>query len=475
MDPNLHGLMIDDLLRGRRPLEMGDLRPGIVTRSVMNASGLIAAATYGDSKARLATAGNNFSVLQPAALAGGGSSTTQVDRVGIAYFYPAIQWYGDGGIAGETLVQMIARETASSSSTRKSLDDLASTGAKLLFFSGGVNDVNALSAAADPATDSNVATIIQNRKDLLYRALSRFQMVVDVGLYGIDPTTPTADTAYRQRVLLYVEQQMSAFAASMGGRIRWLPLSAVVGNGSGGFKAGYADNTGVDTLGLHLNLRGTVRAFSWLAARLAEIFGACDASTIKYPGGPNMLQNPDFASTTSQAYGTLADGVTLNATGTAVRSNAQIAVIDGVRYQLCTFTTPDATSSTCQIKLTAPIFGGAPTFAVATNDVLGLEFDVLVDDGFGGAPTAALLDSDAAFNCQFQFQAGSGNRTYWFGTSAFEKAPDQAVHMRIHAPKMVVPVDSASLTGVDCYLRYICGGAGVVRLGVGNPRLVKLS
>lgn len=456
-----------------RPI--GGLGVDAMSRQVFNSAGLIPAATYGDSRARLATANNNYSVLQPAVLGGGGISTTQLDRAGIAYAYPAIQWYGDGGVAGETLTDMITRETAASGATRKSLDDLASTGAKVLFFSAGINDIDDLGLVPSVAADPNVVALINRRKDLLYRALNRFQVVVDLGLYGYDPVSVNANTPYMKQALMYVEQQFAAFAASMNGRIIWAPLSTVVGDGAGGFKAGYADNSESDTLGVHLTVRGSSVAHEWLASQLEQVFGRRNLGLIKYSGGPNMLQNPDFVSTTSQSYGTLADGVTLNATGVATRSNAGIVTIDGIRYQVCTFTTTSATSSTCQIKLTAPIFGGSPTFPVLTNDVIGVEFNILCDDGSGGPPTAKLSDSAAAFNCQFQFQTGSGNRTYWFATSDYEKTPDGAVKLRVHSPRMVVPVDSASLTGIDLYFRYICTGAGVVRLGIGNPRLINLS
>ncbi len=436
--------------------------------------GTIPAATFGDSRANIIPLPTRFDVrtwAQPA----GQVFTTYFERGMVASYPPQIRWVGNGGIAGDTLVQMLARDAAATSVTRKSVSDIASTGARLVFFRAGINDVNALTTyAGGPANDPAVAVIVGNRRKLIDRLTSAGMVVVDEGLHGIEPRTPTADTAYRKAVCVYLDQTFAAQALDSR-KVIWAPVSVAVGDGAGGFLPGAVDNDGIsDVLGLHLLGRGAQLAYSYVAGVLGPKVGLAASRT--YPQiNANAVSDPYFDATTAETYGTRANNITIVAAGSPfpTRRNAKIEVIDGVTMQTCEWDATVAGDQTAQFTLSlAEIVGGAAARPVVAGEVWSCEFDVFAD--FGAAPRN-LKAAAASINSELRITCGANIYYWWSASSQYFQTPSGIWRARVTHPRILITESSAAVTAATVYFRAILNEACSVKLGIGAPTFRKLA
>ncbi|KVW99509.1 hypothetical protein ABW22_01435 [Thiobacillus denitrificans] len=100
------------------------------------------------------------------------------------------------------------------------------------------------------------------------------------------------------------------------------------------------------------------------------------------PAGKNMFSNADLSASTSG----LATGISIaSIAGTSVNTIVERAGVNAQQFDW----TPgnvDGTDSHLTVDITVSAAGAAPFVPVSVGDVLGIEFDLLVDDGAGGAP-----------------------------------------------------------------------------------------
>ena len=129
--------------------------------------------TFGDSIANISSFANHD--LRQIS---GSSMGSNSDRMGVALNALANGGFRisfNGGVSGETTTQMLARDAAGGSATRKAITDAATLGIKHLVLSAGINDLQnpTLPAGSSSAViDAAVAASIVNLVKLCQRAMA---------------------------------------------------------------------------------------------------------------------------------------------------------------------------------------------------------------------------------------------------------------------------------------------------------------
>lgn len=447
---------------------------GVRAADLYDELGTIPAATYGDSRATIVPAPTRFD-LRTFAQPAGQVFTTYLERGMVQSFYPQIRWVANGGVAGETLAQLLARETAAAGATRKSIADIASTGARMVFFRAGINDVTPLTTfAGGPEADPAVQALIASRQALIDRITSAGMVVVDEGLHGIEPLTPGAHTTYHQAVCKYLDGVFQARAALASTKVLFVAVADAVGDGAGGFLPGTVDNDNISgTLGLHLTAKGAQMAYGYVAAALERAIGPARSRTWQ-SGSVNAVTDAFFDAVTVESYGTRANNITVVAAGSPfpTRQNAKIEFIDGVRMQTCEWICTVAGDQTAQLTLSlAEIVGGSATSPVAPGEVWACEFDVFVD--FGDAPLN-LKAAAASINSELRITCGANIYFWWSASSQYYLSPEGQLRMRVTHPRVLITEASSAVTAATVYFRVILNEVATIKLGIGAPVFKKL-
>lgn len=176
-------------------------------------------ASFGDSIANIATGTANFDIRQ----ASGGGVYSQSDaRMGLALIAlsnGAIRTVANCGVDGDNTTQMLARDAAGSSATRKAITDAVSTSARTIVFSAGINDGQALAPGASNAViAAAVATSVDNVKKLCRRVISLGSTPLVPALLGYTYTPGsglgTATAALVPTVQEFIRQWNAAMKAA---------------------------------------------------------------------------------------------------------------------------------------------------------------------------------------------------------------------------------------------------------------------
>lgn len=431
----------------------------------------IPVAYYGDSKTAIVS--HTTFDLRSTVPAAGSAVSAITNPMTLSCYYPRARPVANCGIGGETLVQMLSREMAAASATRKNLTDAATCGARVLIFRPGINDVGALSTpTANVATDPLVAAIHANRCELLLRAMQRGFIVLDEGYMGNSKSLAADVLAYRRAAVVYLDAQAKAFAAQYPGSIYFLSAQAVVGDGNGGIQTQYCDS-----LGLHLNLRGAIALGKAEAAFLTSIFGPVPNSYNVYRG-PNLITWSDMGTDSQVAS---AGGFKGSTAIGALFSNASVVTAtmlqyQGKRYSTFTFTTTASGGAGGMQVDARPFIGSTAGTAVAANTPVGVELDVYVDDGAGGPPPD-INDAALAFNVTLRLSDGTNLYTWSHGNAAYgNNAPsDGPLCMRVALPVISMPQASTAINNSlsQLLVSYACAASGkTMRIGMANPRIV---
>ena len=288
-----------------------------------------------------------------------------------------IQPVFNGGLSGQTTTQIAARAVAASSmtSTSKSLIDAQTFGADVVVVTASVNDFTSLTAASSAAAIESVkTTALANMKTVVSKArsLGIYPIIHAVMPYGITPVT--ADQSVINAATADYNTRCEALLGSVG---KMFNPRALVSAGDGGWIADYCDAVGV-----HPNHAGCYsRLYKPLTDMIIGIFGGQKFRN-GLPKGQNMFSN---AALSASAAG-LATGISIaSVNGTTTNT---IEWVDGANAQQILWQPGNATGtdSTLIIDIIASVAGASPFVSVALNDIVGVEYDLLVDDGSGGAP-----------------------------------------------------------------------------------------
>lgn len=285
----------------------------------------------------------------------------------------------NGGIGGQTTTQIASRAAGaeSTNSTSKSLLNAQLFGAEALVYTGSINDFwNTVTAESTP---SQIATIIAialgNTKTIFAKAKSLgIRMVFhSVMPYGISPVT--ADQAAVNAATAQYNAQVVA----------WLTAAPWMGDYWDGRTAAQAADGGWNPAytadGTHPNHAFYAQYASGLCDLIMVRMGV-SRSRVAFPRAKNIFSNADL----SAAAAGLATGITVAANdGPLVPT-----VVDdnGLKKQQFVWTLGNATGtdSSLIVDIELNAAGASPNVPLAIGDVVALEFDLLIDNGNGGAP-----------------------------------------------------------------------------------------
>jgi lysophospholipase L1-like esterase len=375
----------------------------------------------------------------------------------------------NGGVSGETTTQMVARETAGASATRRAILDAQTVGVEFLIYSAGINDIQGLAAGATQAQiDTVVSTAFTNLTFLFNKARSCGITSIFCSLmpytFGTAAENVTRTAAIRQFNTLF----RNYFAANPEAGY-FFNVYDLLGDQNGNWLGGMTDD------GLHPNHNGCNVYCEALANFILDLKGV-GRTQFGLPKTPtssiNMLDNADLSLSASGVATRFTITGTIAGTGTV--SGQQIVRINGTNFQEWTYTpaTFDGNgNAACGVDIVIPIFGGAPYVAVALNDLIAAEADIYVDNGSGGAPQV--------YQYMFRFRIFGGVGLFMdapgFNPTVTPKTP-YGGPLNVHACTIPTTAGEASATMTNCTVTayFFSTNTTPYRVRIGNVRVVRV-
>jgi hypothetical protein len=419
------------------------------------ANGQIKWGSYGDSIANVSGYAN-FDLRQINAAAPGFG----VERMG--------SWVGplsnglfrlaaNCGISGDNTTQMLARESAGASATRKAIIDAAATGVQFLVNSLGINDIQTLGGGASQATvDGVVNTAVANIVTLLKKQRANGIWPVTTSLMGYNLSTATAgEIAVRQSASRQFNAALGPIIVAANGELgSWVDVYSLVTDANGAWKAGLDQGDG-----LHPGANGCKVIYTPVVAEMLRVAGVMNPAKFAYGPQVNLFANPDFS---ASAAGTATGLNIYTAVGTCTLARS---IVDwrGQNWQEC-LVTPTALDGNGNAGVSLDIT--IPATTIALGDVLGGELSVYIDDGAGGAPNV------------FQFMTRLRANTTYADTPLFNPTVSPKVNLAeaFDARIALLPIVSPAATPATCMISVIALGRALTpfRVRVALPRAFKL-
>lgn len=358
------------------------------------------------------------------------------------------------GVSGETTANMLARDTAAASTTRKAVTDVLDFKPDVIIYRGGsINDL--LAAVADDTVYSQHITLLQ-------RMMAGDCIVIDEGIAGYSGSS--GSPAAIRASLVSLNARWQAYAADYPGRLYFLGPRGITCDADGNMLANTAQANGY-----HLSLFGAYKLAQAEAALLAQIFGP--ATGPRFPG-KNLFTNAMFANTGTTGIGTLATGVTSTASN-CTRQNGTIQNVNGKRFQTLEYR---ITSTAAQGTLTAVFDPTSSAFNVQPGDIYGFEFDFLIAGGT--LTTAPPLATGIQARMKVQDSGGSNTITIdQLTPTEYQATPEVLTGKAIFGP-FQFQLGSSSLSPTTTFqllFKTDINDGSVFMLGIADPRHVKLT
>lgn len=360
-------------------------------------------------------------------------------------YYPLVDIVGDGGIMGQTVGGMLARDTAAASASRKAISDLIDLGIDFVILSAGsINNLPSITAA-------NYASVVQTVYDNHIRIIERFRTarvtVIDDGFFGYSSGGTDPDLV--RKALLELNSKYASYAKSVPGVIY---IDHALKDAAGYF----LPNMSVD--GVHPNMQGGRVRGKAHAKALTLAFGKCASVRFR---GQNLAPNPLFAATGAYGSGVMATGITVGY-GNCTLANAKIESRSGRLFQTIE-ATPTAPANVVAMTLTLD-----PTiWNKSAGDVLGWEVDILLESLDGASGPQAPTD----FFVRLDIKKTGAGRVYIAETASYYKALSDPVDAHV-AYKIKLPEASSVIESAVIYLKYQTNGLVPYRIGIGAPRII---
>ena len=351
-------------------------RGGNPTYSMINAG------SFGDSIANCALYSSGHDLAQVS----GTSLSATTDRMATVLQVlsgGAVRVRFNGGVSGDNTAQMLARDAAGSSSTRRALTDASSLLCRHLIFSAGINDLQnpTLPAGASAATITAAVTAsVANLVKLCQRAVAMGMIPHVPALLGYSyvPTSGLATNTLANVTTTQIAiQQWNALA-----RATITAANGALGYFYDSFLPFVVDSTGAWLTGMHQGdglhpcENSTFLIYAPVAQNIMWLEGMMGNPPFAYPAGLNLFGNADF----SAASAGVATGINAYVgTGTGTLAN-QIVTWRGQQWQESVLT-PTALDGNGNVSVQLDLIYATPT----AGDVLGGEVQLYIDDGNGGA------------------------------------------------------------------------------------------
>jgi hypothetical protein len=422
-------------------------------------------ATFGDSTSNIGATQSpddqNVSIFTTA-FPGGGVTflTPSNDKFAINYFYRPAAIVFNGGVTGENTTQMLARDSAGASTTRKAVTDLINANPDAVIFRGGsINDISGFTTATSQAT---IDAVYARHVLLLNRLMASGALIIDEGFFGYSPGAGVAaDLAFRRATLVSLNARYAAYAAQFPVQIRFLDLTGIIRSADGNYITGLYDTTD----GIHVNEAGGMLLAQAEASLLDTVFGGKEVPRFR---GTNIVTNPMFDAYSNFSYGDVPTGYSLSAAGGGTCQNAKIEVINGRPWWTSEIVFDGTPGEYGQMSLPYD----PTTMSISANDVYGFECDFMVANQGGGV--IPLENSNKQFRVvTYKSAAGRVEMHMWRAGVLSALASSSLYAHASGAFKFQEP--SANLTNSSNWT-FVIGTdvAGTYKLGISNPRLVKL-
>ncbi len=451
---------------------------------------VVRVAFYGDSRANSpGTAAGVYDVravtmTAPAATTSYWSNTS---KSLLSAINPSCQIVANCGISGDNLDQMIARESAGASSTRKAIADMVGMNASVAIVHMGINSITSayLGGGYTSYQQSITDSLWLKVKDLLQRKVSAGLFVLDCGDGAWEHTnTATYPAGMQQGIrqtIIALNALRSAYADASGGRIVYFDEFSLSANADGTWKTyAYCSDVGgsltppANTQLVHPSFTlGTLMA-AGQNALIKKYFGVPHpAYTRNYIGlnQGNLISNANLSSS-SAGLGT---GWSTVASGTGASKTSEIVDFGGKLYQCCkaTFSAPSADNYVEVLLPVSNLIGGS---ALVDGGQYGLEFDWFIDNGAGGAPSVGATGSTGIYQrARFYTAGGSAYMNalsavtgdFGFAAASFGRAVFPAFSFSGWS--------SADITTAQIIFHAGRTDAETQRIGVSSPRLVRIA
>lgn len=415
-------------------------------------------ALFGDSTATVTAsqspASQDCTVLTGPLNAGAIVLNTMGEKFLLPSQYPRAYLVCCAGVSGETTANMLTRDTAAASTTRKAITDVLNFKPDVVIYRGGsINDL--LAAVPDDTVYSQHITLLQ-------RLMAGDCIVIDEGIAGYSGSSGSAETI--RASLVSLNARWRAYASAYPGRLYFLDPRGITSEEDGNMRAYTAQANGY-----HLSLYAAYKLAQAEAAVLETIFGP--ATGPRFPG-KNLFTNAMFANTGTTGIGTLATGVTATASN-CTRQNGTIQNVYGKRYQTLEYL---ITSTAAQGTLTAVFDPTSSAFNIQPGDIYGFEFNFLI----AGATltTAPPLATSMQARMKVEDSGGANSITIdQLTPSEYQATPEILTGKAIFGP-FQFQLGSSSLgatTTFQLLFRTDINDGSVFMLGIADPRHVKLS
>ena len=419
--------------------------------------------TFGDSIANISSFANH-DLRQVSTVSLGSNS----DRMGVTLQHVsngALRVMFNGGVSGDTTTQMLARDAAGSTATRKALTDAMTLGVRHLVFSAGVNDLQspALAAGASSGTiDAAVSASVGRLASLLRRAVSFGMTPHVVALLGYRfetvnmgslPTNNAAAVATTQEAMRRWNALAKVTIREAGGALGyWYDMPTNVLDSNGAWLSGMDQGDG-----LHPSENSQYPIYTQVADAIRLMEGMISTPLSAYPPGANQFANADFSASTA---GVATGASTYNSVGTGSIANS-IVTWRGQQWQQCIMTPATADGNgNCGLQIDL-------TYATPTpGDVLGGEITVYIDDGNGGAPPG-VFQWLARSRCGANF----ADVPLFNATIAPKVARGVIDHRCVMNPIVAPATATPAVLSINALTNQI---AAPIRVMVSRPRIVKL-
>lgn len=433
---------------------------------------LLKIATFGDSTATPSSITGSETTDQRKFDPALGSATTArfklQSRDLLFAHYPAARLVAVGGISGQTTTQMLARDALAISTTRRAMCDLVEFQPDLVILRGGsINDVYTSINAS--STDADIEALISRHMQIVDSLVSLGFRVLDEGIYGMNSLT--TDTAVRQRtaVMRLNTSVKSQIAARDSDRVRFLDLQGITHDSTGAFLPNIsADATHPGIYGCDLIARAE-------AAAVTAWFGRSGTRT--YPGA-NLLNNSVkslalLSETTTSGSNKTPLGFSVASSGGGVAANFDVVFQDGKKWWLGQASTGSAGGA---VTLSLPDgFESGATYPIpiTANDIIGLEFDLLIET-LDGSEFDSAVDMYVRFDVR---NTGTGRIALdWSRTGLDYVGFGGSLRWHVSIPPIQISEESATLSSASLIQVVLKPAVGqTLRFGVANVHMAKIS
>lgn len=394
---------------------------------------------------------------------GATSAITGFEKMTLPLYYPRAYIVGNGGISGQTLTQMLARDTLGASITRMAITDVLNYSPDVVLYRGGsINDVQGLTAASNQA---QIDTIYANHNLVVDRLLMGDAIVIDEGIQGwqTPTTTTTPDMIFQRNALVQLNQRWKANAVNRPPRYKFIDLSGITYIPFGQVNAGsYLQGKSYD--GTHLGTAGAMVLGKLEANLFTQMFGV---STPYRYDGINLATNPVFGNISTG----IPTGVTWTNNNTTIANRNTISR-NGTTWAVCEFTATAPNGSGGVILDNLIYTGGG--IVVTSGEAIGYEMDVFIENLSGGAPP--LLSSWVP---RVDLNNGTGRfiASPLLASGTPVTAFDTPEYWHYTWNQIIMPANSAGMTSATAwnFNFFLANSGDAFRMGVTRPRLTKIT